>query len=248
MEVSIGLAFVAGLLSFVSPCVLALVPVYLAFLGEAAAAPVDRLDRLDGLQGADASGGPVAVVRQPAFGQALLFVLGFSAVFVLLGISVGLLGQAVFRVGAVRQAVGIAIIVLGVLTTGVLGPVLDRIPVGFAVSAPTSARGARAALLGSLVALGWTPCIGPVLGAILTMGASAGSVPVAGVLLVGYSAGLALPFLAAAVALPRLRPVIATLRRHHDLLRLVSGAFIVFVGVLVYLNAFARLAGLFVFL
>lgn len=245
MEVSIGLAFVAGVLSFASPCVLALVPVYLAFLGEAAAAPADHLSGPTVHGGGD---GTVAMVRQPAFGQALLFVLGFSIVFVLLGVSVGLLGQAVFRVGAVRQVVGIAIIVLGILTTGVLGPVLDRVRLGLPLSAPSSARGARAILLGALVALGWTPCIGPVLGAILTMGASAGSVPVAAVLLVGYSAGLALPFLAAAAALPRLRPLLATLRHHHDLLRLLSGAFIVLVGVLVYFNAFARLAGLFVLL
>jgi cytochrome c-type biogenesis protein len=241
VEVSIGLAFVAGLLSFASPCVLALVPVYLAFLGEAAVA--------DGPAAANmTSGGAVAALRQPAFGQALLFVLGFSAVFVLLGVSVGLLGQAVFRVNVVRQAVGLAVIALGVVTTGALGPILDRVRVALPATTAASIRGPRALVLGALVALGWTPCIGPVLGAILTMGASAGSVGVAAVLLVAYSAGLALPFLAAAAALPRVRPLLAAMRRHHGTLRVVSGLFIVLVGVLIYLNAFARLAGLFVFL
>ncbi|HEX2222001.1 MAG TPA: cytochrome c biogenesis protein CcdA [Candidatus Limnocylindria bacterium] len=242
MEVSIGLAFVAGLLSFASPCVLALVPVYLAFLGEAAVADGRAAPNVT------SGGGAVAALRQPAFGQALLFVLGFSAVFVLLGVSVGLLGQAVFRVNAVRQAVGLAVIALGVVTTGALGPILDRVRIGLPPATAASIRGPRALVLGGLVALGWTPCIGPVLGAILTMGASAGSVGVAAVLLVAYSAGLAVPFLAAAVALPRLSPLLAAMRRHHAALRIASGLFIVLVGVLIYLNAFARLAGLFVFL
>jgi len=233
MEVSIALAFAAGLLSFVTPCVLALVPVYLAFLGDAAAT-------------ATTSSGTVAV-RGSVLPQALLFVAGFTVVFVVLGTSVGILGSALFRVQEVRQVGGIVIIVLGILTTGVFGPVLGRMRIGLDAGVLPTARSARALALGALVAVGWAPCIGPVLGAILTMGASTGSAPIAALLLVAYSAGLAVPFLAAAVALPRLRPLLDALRRHHRAVQVVSGLLIIGIGVLVYLNAFATLAGLFTF-
>ena len=232
MDVSIALAFAAGLLSFVTPCVLALLPVYLAFLGDAAAVSVEA-------QG-------TAAVRTNVLPNALLFVAGFTAIFVLLGTSVGLLGSALFRVQEVRQLAGVLVIALGVLTTGAFGPVLDRIPIGLDPSHLPTARSARALALGALVAVGWTPCIGPVLGAILTMGAASGSAPVAGLLLVAYSAGLAVPFLAAALALPRLRPLIEGLRRHHRWVQVIAGVLIVGIGVLIYLNAFASLSTLFV--
>jgi len=106
---------------------------------------------------------------------------------------------------------------------------------------------ARAVSLGALVAVGWTPCIGPVLGAILTMGSSSADASVAALLLVAYSAGLAVPFLAAAVALPRIRPLFDALRRHHRAVQVASGLFITGVGVLILTDAFARMAGLFTF-
>jgi cytochrome c-type biogenesis protein len=99
--------------------------------------------------------------------------------------------------------------------------------------------------LGALVGIGWSPCIGPVLGAILTMGASAQDAGLATLLLVAYSAGLALPFLAAALALPRVRPLFDLLRRHHRALQVISGVFIMAVGVLILADAFSRMAGLF---
>jgi cytochrome c-type biogenesis protein len=233
-EVSIALAFAAGLLSFVTPCVLALLPVYVAFLGEAAAT-----------QPARGSGGMVAVPRSAIVPQALLFVGGFSLTFVVVFTSIGLIGAPVFRIPEVRQVAGIAVIALGVLTTGAFGPVLGRLSVDIDSSRLPAARSARSLALGAFMAVGWTPCIGPVLGAIFTMGASSGSAPAVFVLLLAYSAGLAVPFLAAAMALPRLRPVIDVLRRHHRLVRVVSGLFIVAIGVMIFLNTFQRLAGLF---
>lgn len=234
MDVSLALAFAAGLLSFVSPCVLALVPVYLAFLGETATA-----------QG---PGAAALTWRGPVFSQALLFVAGFSALFVLLGTSVGLFGSILFRIDGARQVAGVAVIALGLVTTGVFGPILDRfLRVGVRTDILPAARTGRAFALGALVAIGWTPCIGPVLGAILSMGASSQEAWVAALLLVAYSAGLALPFLAAAVALPRMRPVLDVLRRHHRAVQVISGVFIMGVGILILTNAFARMAGLFTF-
>ncbi len=117
-------------------------------------------------------------------------------------------------------------------------PLLSRVRPGAAGAFP----------LGMAFAIGWTPCIGPVLGAILTMGASSQDVGVAGLLLAFYGFGLAVPFLLVAVALPQLRPVITTLRRWHRPVEVVAGLFVALMGVLIYLNAFARMAGLFTWL
>ncbi len=240
MQVSLALAFAAGLVSFASPCVLALVPVYLAFLGETAGGAVLAT-----------SAGPTTArgmaPRQAVLLQALLFVGGFSLVFVLLGISGGLLGSAVFRIDVVRQAAGILVIALGVVMTGVFGPVLDRLSIGLSPNTLPAARSVRSLSLGALVAIGWTPCIGPVLSAILTMGMSSADAAAAATLLVAYSAGLALPFLAAALALPRLRPIFDALQPHHRHVEVISGLFVIGVGILILTNAFARMASLFTF-
>ena len=180
--------------------------------------------------------------------QALLFVAGFTLLFVLLGTSVGLFGSFLFRIDGARQVAGVAVIGIGLLTTGVFGPVLDRLwRVGVRTDRLPVARSARALSLGALVAVGWTPCIGPVLGAILTMGSSSQDALVAGLLLVAYSVGLAVPFLAAALALPRIQPLLTALRRHHRAVQVISGLFIMGIGVLILTNAFARMAGLFTF-
>ncbi|HEX7066633.1 MAG TPA: cytochrome c biogenesis protein CcdA [Candidatus Limnocylindria bacterium] len=234
-DISVALAIAAGALSFLSPCVLALLPVYLAFLGEAAVAP-------------SAAGSSAAVAsRGSVVPQALLFVIGFSVLFVVVGTSIGLFGAPLFRIPVARQAAGIAVIALGIVSTGAFGPILDRFRIGLDPAALPTARSVRALALGAFVAIGWTPCIGPVLGAILTMGASSGSTPVVALLLAAYSIGLAIPFLAAAVAFPRLRPLVEVLRRHHRVVQVVSGLLIVVIGVLIFLNAFERLASLFTF-
>jgi len=108
-------------------------------------------------------------------------------------------------------------------------------------------RSSRSLLLGALVGVGWTPCIGPVFGAILTLGFSSRSAPLAAVLMLAYSVGLAVPFLGAALALPRVRPLFEGLRRHHRPVEVVAGLFIVAMGVLILTNAFERMAGLFTF-
>jgi cytochrome c-type biogenesis protein len=236
MSVSLALAFAAGLLSFASPCVLALVPIYLAFLGEGA-----------GVVAMGTPGvGSGATWRGSLLGEAILFVIGFSTVFVALGVSFGILGTAVLNVYDIRPWVGIAVIGIGLLTTGIFGPVMDRIlRIRVRTDLLPVARTWRAVALGALVGIGWSPCIGPVLGAILTMGASSQDAWLAALLLVAYSAGLALPFLAASVALPRIRPVFDLLRRYHAAVQVVSGVFIMVIGLLILTNAFSRMAGLF---
>ncbi|MEP6470205.1 MAG: cytochrome c biogenesis protein CcdA [Chloroflexota bacterium] len=233
-DVSLALAFAAGLLSFVSPCVLALVPVYLAFLGESAAV-------------ATAPGATAATWRAPLLGHALLFVAGFSILFVVLGVSVGLIGQPLFGGDRplVRQVAGVLVIGLGLVTTGAFGPIMDRFSLRPPMEPLPAGRSVRALTLGVLVGIGWTPCIGTVLGAILTMGLSSQDTGVAALLLTAYSAGLAIPFLVAALALPSVKPLLDALRRHHRAVQVVSGLFIMAMGVLIFSNAFARMAGLF---
>jgi cytochrome c-type biogenesis protein len=233
VDLSLALAFAAGVVSFLTPCVLALVPVYLAILAEAAV-------------GAPTSGSRAVLV------PAALFSLGFSAVFIVLGVSVGLVGAALFREPLVRHLAGVVVIVLGLLMTGVFGPILDRLPNPApppAMDAPPPAtsggRSWRTLGLGVMVAIGWTPCIGPVLGAILALGASTQDVAAAAVLLVAYSAGLALPFLLAAAFLPRLSPVLGWLRAHAGPIKVVSGLAVAGVGVLIVVDGFTRLASLF---
>ena len=128
-EVSIGVAVAAGLLSFISPCVLALLPVYLAFLGNAAVAD---------------DSGTVAATRAAVLPQALLFVAGFSVLFILLGTAIGVLGGPLLRIPEARQVAGVLVILLGLLTTGIFGPVLDRLQVGVGPEWLPAARSTRA--------------------------------------------------------------------------------------------------------
>lgn len=238
MELSLGLAFLAGVLSFVSPCVLALVPIYLAYLGETAAgvdahrAPSDRA-------------AAARVVLHPVVGQAALFALSFSVIFVLAGTSLGLIGMQVFRLPLVRETAGVVVFLLGLLMTGIFGPVLSRMRLVLPVDRLPAGRSARSIALGAVFAVGWSPCIGPVLGAILTLGASTQDVAVAALLLAFYAAGLALPFLVAAAALPQLGPAVRALRRWHRPVEILAGVFIMAMGVLIYLNAFGRMASVF---
>lgn len=239
-QISLALAFIAGVVSFISPCVLALVPVYLAYLGETASSAT---------LATPAGGGVIAgVSRGPILAQAALFVTAFGVVFTMLGVSIGLLGGALFALPAARQVAGVVVMVLGLLMTGVFGPVLDRFQIGLRPDRLPTSRSVRSLALGGLFALGWSPCIGPVLGAILTMGASTQSAPVAGLLLLAYSAGLGVPFLLAAAALPRMAPVMTALRRWHRQVEIAAGLFIIAMGILIFTNAFARMASLFTFI
>ncbi len=239
MELSLGLAFAAGVISFVSPCVLALVPVYLAYLGETAAATGPAAGR-------PPSASVARLAFPPVVAQVALFTLSFGLIFVLLGTSAGLIGGSLFRVVPfAREAAGLLVIAMGLLMTGLFGPVLSRFGWQLPLERLPAGRSARSVSLGALFALGWSPCIGPVLGAILAMGASSQQVGIAALLLAFYSLGLAAPFLLAAAALPHLQPVMAALRRWHRPVEVIAGLFIVLMGVLIYLNAFARMASLF---
>lgn len=224
-EVAVGplVAFAGGLLSFLSPCVLPLVPSYIGFLSGM------TLEEMAGR-------------RHRAVAHALLFIVGFSLVFIALGAGATALGSSLrFHKALLARIGGVLIIVFGLYTIGVLRLAwfdrerrlhLDRKPVGFLGSA----------LVGMAFAAGWTPCIGPILGGILTLAGNSGDVRRGIGLLAAYSAGLAVPFLIAAAALDAFRSWVQRFRWWLPWVQRVSGAILIFVGVLLVTGAFTRLA------
>nr|MBA3760572.1 cytochrome c biogenesis protein CcdA [Gemmatimonadales bacterium] len=216
-------AFVAGLLSFLSPCVLPLVPSYVGFI--------------TGMTLPEVTGR-----RRAALTHALLFVAGFSLIFVLLGASATALGRALNYYQVWLQRVGgVLIILFGLLCLGVFkGGLLnlerrvhlERKPVGYLGSL----------LVGMAFAAGWTPCIGPVLGGILGLAATSGDVTRGMQLLAVYSAGLALPFLIAAVAVESFLDWFQRFRRFLPWVMRISGVLLIVVGVLLVSGEFTRLA------
>ncbi|HEX2509962.1 MAG TPA: cytochrome c biogenesis protein CcdA [Microvirga sp.] len=220
LEVSLTAAALGGLVSFLSPCVLPLVPPYLSFL---AGTTFDRL-----ASGEDR-------VRQRALVAALLFVAGFTTVFVLLGATASALGQAVRQYLDVLTIVaGLAIIAMGLHFLGILRIGLLYREARFAVARPVGLWGAY--LMGLAFAFGWTPCIGPILAAILALAGSEASVGHGALLLAVYSAGLGIPFLLAAFAM---KPFAAFMKRMRTRFGLVEKA----MGGLLVLTGIAFLAG-----
>lgn len=228
-NVGLFAAFLAGVLSISSPCVLPLVPLYLAHLA-GVGSPGQEPD------------------RQTVLMHALAFVLGFGTIFVLFGISLGALGGVflAYRDLLVRFG-GAFMVVMGLQLVGLLQlPFLGgyhQVTVPGASSG--SGRLSSSFLVGVSFAAGWTPCVGPVLGAILTLAVSAADPLASGQLLVAYAAGLAVPFLAAASAFGGMS---GFLRRISGRVNLVSGGVLLAVGVLmlsgIYQQLFARIVGM----
>jgi cytochrome c-type biogenesis protein len=227
-------AFGAGVLSVLSPCVLPLMPAYLSLISGIS---VEEMREREAPR-----------LRARVLVASLGFVLGFSAVFVLLGASVALIGSNLrswqlelfgLRVG-ITQVAGLLIVVMGLHLAGVLRiPILyqeRRFEVGRLQPGPLGA-----AVVGAAFAFGWTPCIGPILGGILTLAGSQETVAEGITLLSSYSAGLAIPFLAAGWSLERFFEAFRRIRRHFRTLELASGGLLVLVGLLVLTDQFTRL-------
>lgn len=243
--IGLGVAFVAGLVSFLSPCVLPLIPTYLTYLagvGAGAEAPAGG-----GVAGADARDGRHSRRRLL---NAVAFVIGFTLVFVVLGLGaagLGALTAAIRYRGLLRQLGGLVVIVFGLQMTGLIHIGFMERQVRPDIGGPSrSARSGLAsaltsALIGMAFGFGWTPCVGPVLASILVMAAGTASLARAVLLLVAYSAGLALPFLAAAIFLD---PLLGWLRRRGNVLAWVgrvAGVLMVLMGLALYFNYLARL-------
>ena len=226
-SVSLLAAFVAGVLSFISPCVLPLIPGYISFVSGAS------LEELRGGGGA---------TRRRVLTASIAFVLGFSLVFVALGASASAIGEFLMsRLPLLGRIAGVIIILFGLHTMGVLRvrwlDTEKRLqhrgrPVGFV----------GALLVGIAFAFGWTPCIGPILGGILVIAGSKDTVMEGVRLLAVSSAGLGIPVLLTSLAIDRFFTASARIRRHYRAIETAAGAFLVVVGVLIFTNQFTIFA------
>ncbi|CAN5176724.1 cytochrome c biogenesis CcdA family protein [soil metagenome] len=241
-------AIFAGIVSFLSPCVLPVVPAYLGQLGVTAVASVAA-------GGAGAAATLPANVRWRVLMHALAFVLGFGLVFTLLGLTAYVAaGPLRENLPLLRAVGGIVLVVLGLNLMGVLRlGVLARSwrPLERFGQQPLGGAAARSPIgalaLGSIFAIGWTPCIGPTLGAILTLSAiSAG--PEVALLLVAYSIGLGVPFVLLALAMDGAARFTRPLLRHGRLIEIVGGAMVVIVGLAIMFDWLTLIAQRLVFL
>jgi cytochrome c-type biogenesis protein len=252
--VSIFLAFAAGLLSCLSPCVLPLVPAYLGYLTGASLETAPS--RTVAVQQAVTGGGggtttltaPSQAATPSPFLHAVSFVSGFSLVFVAFGVSLGVLGYFLRdHQEIILKISGTLLIVMGLHLSGVITiPFLER---ERRVDAPAGSRigYARSFVVGSTFSAGWSPCIGPTLGAILGLAVSSGTVAEAGVLLLIYSAGLSIPFLAMGLTYNSVKPLYQRIKRYSGVINYVSGAMLIVVGILVFTDSLINFNSLFNF-
>lgn len=228
VNIGLGLAFLAGLASFLSPCVFSLVPAYIGYLGGRSIASATDSGKAN---------------RRTAFTHGLAFVLGFSIVFILLGIAISALGSLLYNAREwLAKIGGIVVIIFGLHMTGIIRiPFLeyDLRP----QTAPDRQRGYVASvLMGVFFSAGWSPCVGPVLGAILTLALSGGSISRGVALLTAYSAGLAIPFLIAALGIGWVTTI---LRRYGKIMRYAEismGVLLILVGGMLFLGTFQTLS------
>jgi cytochrome c-type biogenesis protein len=215
MEAKIPLAFAAGLLSFITPCVLPLVPGYLSAV----------------------SGARVGVGGRRVVVASLPFIAGFTAVFVALGAAAGLAGGLLDDRRLLAMVAGLIVVVFGFAFMGLLPfPWLDRMAVPELVEGARR-RGSRA-LLGGAFGVCAAPCIGPVLASILALASEGSTAAEGSLLLLVYSAGLAVPFLLVGVGFDRAMGASRWLRDHYGVVRIVSGGLLVGLGLLLFFDRF----------
>jgi cytochrome c-type biogenesis protein len=239
-NVTLLTAFAAGVISFISPCVLPIVPGYISFVSGASLSELKNQMDLDQAR------------RRELFWKvawnSLFFVIGFSVIFVAMGASATYVGQwfAANRLLLARIA-GAVIIVLGLHTMG-LTPIkwLNYEKRIHAASKPMGLFGSF--LIGLAFAFGWSPCIGPILAGVLVLAAQQNTVGQGVVLLSAYSLGLGIPFLATGLAINRFLNVFGRLKKHMRLVEVFAGVLLVAVGVLVFTDSLQMLSRYFTFL
>ena len=226
-HVSLLVAFGAGLLSFLSPCVLPLVPVYLGTVcGPEILEP-----------GADRK-------RLPLFFHSLSFVVGFSLVFIILGASVGLLGFTLnFNMALTQAIAGGLLIAFGLFMLASLKIPWLNYEKRLAPSVGTTTSYLRSLIIGAIFSLAWTPCVGPILGGILTLAWSSETAWQGAALLAVYSLGLGLPFLIIGAAFDSIRPLLRRIHRYSTWSYIISGLLLIAIGILILTGNLSWLQG-----
>jgi len=228
MEVTLPLAFLAGLASFLSPCVFSLVPAYVGYLsGRAVAAnPLNiNNNRLETLT------------------HGLAFVLGFSVVFILLGVAASALGGLLYNLRDwLAKIGGVVVILFGLHMTGILRIKFLEYDLRPQNSQDQQRSYVSSAILGVFFSAGWSPCVGPVLGAILTLAARGGNIAQGIQLLTSYSAGLAIPFLIAALGVGWVTNILRRYQKVLHYIEVAMGVVLIIVGLMLFLGIFEQLA------
>ncbi|MEK6580917.1 MAG: cytochrome c biogenesis protein CcdA [Nitrospirota bacterium] len=230
-DVSFPLAFLAGIMSFLSPCVFPLVPSYVSF--------ITGISFEDLTAGADRKR-----VRNLTITNSLAFIFGFSAVFISLGASSSAVGQMLFRYQEwIRIIGGILVIIFGLFISGFLNlNFLMRDKKIHLSGRPAGYAGAF--IIGMTFAAGWTPCIGPILGTILLYASSKGSAVYGIKLLAVYSLGLAVPFFISALAMNSFLSYSKKLQRYMRAIMIISGLLLIVFGIMLLTNRLRELTGL----
>ena len=227
-NISLFLAFSAGILSFASPCILPLIPSYVTYI---TGLSLERL-KTEGEKGH----------RMETFFHSLAFVLGFSIVFISLGASASLLGQVMARHQTIlRKAGGVIVIIFGLHFSGLINirflqvykkADLKEKPMGYLGSV----------IIGLVFGAGWTPCIGPILASILLYASTAETMTRGITLLTAYSLGLGIPFIISAVAINSFLSFFQGIVRHMKALTVTSGILLIIIGVLIYTNSLTSIS------
>ena len=214
------ISFLEGVITFISPCLLPMIPVYVSYF---------------------AGGGERDWRRSQ--GASLGFVLGFTAVFVLMGALAGTLGSFLNRYQtAVNVVMGLIVIFFGLNYLGVIRVSLFR---GSRGSVDTSNLGLFSAMVfGVVFSLGWTPCVGAFLGSALALASQQGSVAVGMLMLLCYSLGLGIPFVVSALIIDRLKGAFALIKRHYDVINKVCGVLLILIGLAMATGMMGRLLAL----
>ena len=225
--VSLAIAFLAGLVSCISPCVLPLAPIFAGNL----------------LGGSAANSSAVTVVdRRAPILHAVSFMTGFVLLFIVLGVSVGLVGYVLRdQLPLLEKLGGTFLILMGLHMARIVEFSALYRGLGFDLSPRFGNGYLRSFLTGTSISAGWLPCIGPTLGGILTLALASGTVVEGGALLFVYSLGLALPFVAIGATLSRAPTALRWLSRHHEAVSVASGLVMIVVGVLVFSGTLQRL-------
>jgi len=228
-HVGAGIAFLAGLVSFVSPCVLPLVPAYLSFLTGS------TLEELQSDLG--------AAKRARVIAHAVAFIVGFTIVFVAAGASASAIGGALSaNRRIIMQIGGVVIIILGLQMTGIFR--LKFLAMDKRLHLQQANRSLwGSGIVGVAFAAGWSPCIGPILAAILAMASQAGGAAQGAWLLFVYSMGLAVPFFAMAVAFGAILPALNRMKRFLPAVEVAAGVFMILVGIVIASDSFLRVQG-----
>lgn len=231
VTITLMAAFIAGLLSFLSPCVLPLLPSYISYItgitfGELTQESLPKR------------------IRLLTLAHSLLFIAGFTVVFVVLGMSLNFLGGFLPQHREmIRKIGGTVVVFFGLCITGVVNcgfmqkektVELKAKPAGYAGSV----------LVGAAFAIGWTPCVGPILASILVLSSTTGEAGKGAAMLLSYSMGLAVPFLVSSMLVNNFLVYFKALKRYLRVISIVSGIFLIIIGVMIFTNFFGTLAGL----